>query len=110
MRLLALERIAANKLAKTIGFMRGGALVRPHFIEYDARSCFGRLKCRLAACEPCANNVDNFQTLVYGLLEIVLQDDAIARFARFEMIEGFVRPAHRKFFGDRGDIVTGAEI
>src|SRR4051794_40180794 len=63
----------------------------------------------LSKCWPTRRCGKNTQVRL-NLNKVVFQNDTIARFTGFEVLESFVGTAHRKFFGNRGDVVPGAEV
>lgn len=63
MDLLAFERIAADELAETIGFVCGSALAGAHFVQNDRDARLGGLKCGFAARKPGADDLDRLQVL-----------------------------------------------
>ena len=63
MNLLALQGIAANQLAESVGFMRRGALLRTHLVQYNLCVRFRSLEGCLAARETRADDLDTAQNL-----------------------------------------------
>ncbi len=59
--LIALERIAADKLGEAIGLMRRRAENRAHFVKSDIDAALGDLESSFRSGKAAADNVDTHQ-------------------------------------------------
>jgi hypothetical protein len=66
MELFALERVATHQFSEVPRGVRRGPLPRAHFIEYDVRSRFSRLKSSFATRQASANNNNRFHLSILG--------------------------------------------
>lgn len=67
MNLLAFERVATDQLTERIGLMRGGSLLRAHFMQNDTRTSLRGLKCGLTACEAGTDDLYRAQVSILGV-------------------------------------------